>query len=262
MEWDKGPGDSLAQLFEQAPLSEYKEIPKKFRLEWGPIYYRGRTDGSARILVIGQDPAADENIARRILVGTAGRRVQGFLGKLGITRSYIMVNSVLYSIYGQFDQTMRAFMERPEVVAWRHALLDAVAASGLEAVIAFGQAARHAIETWPGRASLAAQGKVFYLMHPTARPESAVLEDWSNNLPLIGAVVTPDADGEIDLARYAGKKFRKADLMRIPLHDFSFGVPQWSGSGDNAVRLTPGKPLPAFLEDKTAIAWVPSGSEG
>jgi hypothetical protein len=50
--------------------------------------------------------------------------------------------------------------------------------------------------------------------------------------------------------------------MRIPLHDFSFGVPQWSGSGDNAVRLTPGKPLPAFLEDKTAVAWVPSGSEG
>jgi hypothetical protein len=188
--------------------------------------------------------------------------VQGFLGKLGITRSYVMVNSVLYSIYGQFDQTMRAFMERPGVATWRHALLDAVATSGLEAIIAFGQAARHAVETWPGGASLAAQGKIFYLMHPTARPESAVLEDWSNNLPLIGAMVTPDADGEVDLARYAGKKFGKADLMRIPLRDFSFGVPQWSGSGDNAVRLTPGKPLPAFLQDKTAIAWVPSGSEG
>jgi hypothetical protein len=47
MEWDKGPC-ALARLFEQAPLGEYKEIPKKFRLEWESIYYRGRTDGSAR----------------------------------------------------------------------------------------------------------------------------------------------------------------------------------------------------------------------
>jgi uracil-DNA glycosylase len=262
MEWDKGPGESLARLFEQAPLAEYKEIPEKFRLEWGPIFYRGRTDGSARVLVIGQDPAADENVARRILVGTAGRRVQGFLGKLGLTRSYIMVNSVLYSIYGQFDQTMRAFMDRPAISTWHNALLDAVANPELEAILAFGQAARHALEKWPGTAAFDATGRVFYLMHPTARPESAVLENWNSILSRVGTVVTPDADGEADLAKYAGEKFAKTDLMRIPLHDFSFGVPQWSGSGDNAVRLSPGKPLPAFLKDKTAIAWVPSGKEG
>jgi hypothetical protein len=262
MEWDMGPGESLATLFEQAPLAEYKEMPEKFRLEWGPIFYRGRTDGSARVLVIGQDPAADENLARRILVGTAGRRVQGLLGKLGLTRSYVMVNSVLYSIYGQFDQTMRAFMDRPVISTWHNALLDTVANPGLEAILAFGQAARHALEKWPGTPAFEARGRVFYLMHPTARPESAVLEDWNSNLPEVGAVVTPDADGEANLTKYAGKKFAKTDLMRIPLHDFSFGVPQWSGSGDNAVRLTPGKPLPAFLKDKTAIAWVPSGKEG
>ena len=28
-----------------------------FRTEWGPIFHRGRLDGSARILLIGQDPA-------------------------------------------------------------------------------------------------------------------------------------------------------------------------------------------------------------
>jgi uracil-DNA glycosylase len=28
-----------------------------FRLEWGPVFHRGRLDGSARVLVIGQDPA-------------------------------------------------------------------------------------------------------------------------------------------------------------------------------------------------------------
>jgi hypothetical protein len=28
----------------------------QFRTEWGPIFHRGRLDGSARVLVIGQDP--------------------------------------------------------------------------------------------------------------------------------------------------------------------------------------------------------------
>jgi hypothetical protein len=54
-----------------------------FRTEWGPIFHRGRLDGSARVLCIGQDPAEHEAVVRRILVGTAGHRVQGFLAKLG-----------------------------------------------------------------------------------------------------------------------------------------------------------------------------------
>ena len=59
--------------------------PDQFRVEWGPIFHRGRLDGSARVLVIGQDPAQHETIVRRILVGEAGRRLQGLLAKLGIT---------------------------------------------------------------------------------------------------------------------------------------------------------------------------------
>ena len=42
-------------------------------------------DGTARLLTIGQDPAQHETIVRRVLVGMAGHRVQGFLEKLGIT---------------------------------------------------------------------------------------------------------------------------------------------------------------------------------
>jgi len=51
----------------------------QFRVEWGPIFPRGRLDGSARVLIIGQDPAQHESVVRRILVGEAGRRVQAFL---------------------------------------------------------------------------------------------------------------------------------------------------------------------------------------
>jgi uracil-DNA glycosylase len=39
------------------------------------------------VLVFGQDPAQHETIARRILIGEAGHRIQGFLAKLGIERS-------------------------------------------------------------------------------------------------------------------------------------------------------------------------------
>ena len=33
-------------------------------------------DRQSKVIIIGQDPAADENVARRILVGSAGQRVE------------------------------------------------------------------------------------------------------------------------------------------------------------------------------------------
>ena len=54
-----------------------------------------------KLLVIGQDPAQHETIGRRALIGTAGRRVQGFMAKIGITSSYVLLNTFLYSVYGQ-----------------------------------------------------------------------------------------------------------------------------------------------------------------
>ncbi len=74
---------------------------KDFRVEWGPVFHRGRLDGTARILVIGQDPAQHETVLRRILVGTAGKRVHGFLRRLGFNRSYVLINTFLYSVFGQ-----------------------------------------------------------------------------------------------------------------------------------------------------------------
>jgi hypothetical protein len=60
-----------------------------FCLEWGPVFHRGRLDGTAGVLVLGQDPAQHETILRRILVGEAGNRIQGFLRKLGIDRTQL-----------------------------------------------------------------------------------------------------------------------------------------------------------------------------
>lgn len=254
MQWDPGPPPKIATLFDQAPLANYQANPARFRLEWGPIFYRGRLDGSAKVLVIGQDPSVNENVARRILVGDAGQRVQRYLGKLGLTRSYVMVNSILYSITGQFDREMQAFTDVPAVRQWRNSVLDSLATRKLKAVLAFGAAARHVVDTWPGAAALAAQGRVFYLLHPTARPESKVLADWSSKLREVSAKVPADPDGTRDLSPYAGSSFGPADLASIPLFDFSFGTPSWMGTGDTAARKT--------VSGKQAILWTAIGDEG
>jgi hypothetical protein len=121
---------------------------KDFRVEWGPIFHRGRLDGSARVLMIGQDPGQHENVLRRILAGEAGRRVQGFLAKLGITESYVLINALLYSAA---SSKVASYVNQPAVQTYRDSWLDAIFAPGkVEAVVTFGTMARDA---WRGYAS-------------------------------------------------------------------------------------------------------------
>ena len=145
--------------------------PDQFRLEWGPIFHRGRLDGSARVLVIGQDPAQHETVVRRILVGEAGRRVQGLLAKLGITRSYVFINTYLYSVYGSVKAKTR---KDPDLIDYRNRWLKALlVGSRIEAVVALGQAADEAWQFWKatpeGRSTDVAYQAV---THPT-QPESS-----------------------------------------------------------------------------------------
>lgn len=79
--FDPGPPSAFAQMFAAAP--DYAPIRQHFWYDWGPVFYRGRLDGSARLLCIASDPGPTERIAGRTLVGDAGQRVQGFLSKLG-----------------------------------------------------------------------------------------------------------------------------------------------------------------------------------
>ena len=82
-EFDTGYGRRRFRLLVEACPGEEIYPLDSFRVEWGPIFHRGRLDGSARVLVIGQDPATHETVTRRILVGEAGQRVQGLLARLG-----------------------------------------------------------------------------------------------------------------------------------------------------------------------------------
>ncbi len=120
---------------------------KDFRVEWGPIFHRGRLDGTARVLVIGQDPAQHETIARRILVGEAGHRIQGFLAKLGVDLSYVMVNTFLYSVFGQGGGNRHR--DDKKIAEYRNRWLKAILAPGkIDAVVALGSLAESAWQAW------------------------------------------------------------------------------------------------------------------
>jgi hypothetical protein len=224
--FDPGPPPSWAQLFGDAPLQQHVDHPKRrFRTAFGPVFYRGRLDGSARLLIVGQDPSTDETLAQRILVGEAGQRLQGLLGKLGIAHSYLMLNTFLFGVFGQFDSELRGISREPFLLDYRNRLLDhAVATSPLQAVVAMGNAAQDAIDRWPGAQGL----PVFQLRHPTARTD--VLPNWSAQLLALSAGVAPDPGQAADLTPY-GASFTAADLAAIPAQDLPFGLPSWHGNG-------------------------------
>jgi uracil-DNA glycosylase len=221
---------------------------RDFRLEWGPIFHRGRLDGSARILVMGQDPGTHETIVRRVLVGEAGQRLQGFLARLGIERSYVMINAFLYSVYGQHAANRHRHTEA--IAAYRNRWLDALTASGnVRAVLLLGSLARSAFEAWQQTPSGAASGLVARsIKHPTY-PEGAsrsgsikkaeamveLTNDWNLALdelrPLISEPDVPMPDS------HYGASLMPADRSPIPVDDLPPGLPAWMRSLDSwAVR--------------------------
>jgi hypothetical protein len=148
-----------------------------FRTEWGPVFHRGRLDGTARILAVGQDPAQHETVVRRILIGKAGRRVQGFLAKLGVKSSYVVINTFLYGVYGQANGA--SYIGAAPITAYRNRWIKAILdTQPIEAVIAFGSLADQAWTAW--LASPAAQGRPAiafqHVSHPTY-PDSVGKDD-------------------------------------------------------------------------------------
>lgn len=224
---DPGPSLDWDAFFGDAPIDYYVDHPaRRFRLDFGPVYYRGRLDGTARVLVVGQDPSTNELLAHRIFVGRSGQRVQGFLNKLGITRSYVMLNAFLYSVFGQFDTELRNISLEPQILDYRNAYLDRLADENrLQAIVAFGSGAQHAVQQWPR----AGDYPVFEVMHPAAPIQSAVLATWNAALDGMRSLVEPDEDGTVASEVY-GNAFLGADHASIPRFDLPFGMAPWHGT--------------------------------
>src|SRR5205823_6043013 len=122
-EFDRGPPKALAEICARCPPPSN---PKAFWTAWGPVFYRGRLDGSARVLCIASDPGPTERIADRTLVGDAGQRVQGFVAKLGLTRSYLCVNAFPYALHPSWGPSADELLAEPTQTTWRTTFYDAV----------------------------------------------------------------------------------------------------------------------------------------
>ena len=241
--FDPGYVDAAFQtLVEDAPGTEIYPA-RDFRVEWGPVFHRGRLDGSARVLVIGQDPAQHETVLRRILVGTAGKRVQGFLGRLGLDRSYVCINALLYSVYGQGGGNRH--VDDEPIAEYRHRWIAAILDAGrIEAVVCFGMLARTAWMAWLAspQAQQRAALPVAYLKHPTwpqsssnsaaerAAATEQLLDDWNAGLALVGSALT-QRDIDTELVLY-GNAFLESDVPDIPSRDLPAGTPAWMGTED------------------------------
>lgn len=244
LEFDTGYGDEPFRSLCAAAPGKADYPAANFRYEWGPVFHRGRLDGTARVLVIGQDPAQHETIARRILVGAAGHRLQGLLVKLGISRSYVLINAFLFSVYGRLSTKS---IKAPGIAGYRNQWLDALLPGNVEVVIAMGDAADAAWQLWlahkPGAPSFA-HAKIH---HPTW-PESAaahqggsaaaltvqMLDQWNKAIEKLRSSLShPDIGGQF--LPY-GSAFVAADLVEIPAFDLPAGTPDWMRGADWAQR--------------------------
>ncbi len=249
-EFDPGPPPELTELFRRVPDPANR---RAFWFDWGPIFYRGRLDGSARVLCIASDPGPTERVAGRTLVGNAGQRVQGLLGKLGLTGSYVCLNAWAYAVHPSSAAEQQDALADPEQLAWRNELYDAATGPDLQAVIAFGVMARKAVALWPG-----AQGRELHnLPHPSSHDETRLLDTWRAAVTDLRGVVTPDSEGDNTGPNY-DTAFAETDYAPIPRRDLPFGAPAfmgddaWVRTQDGNAMNSVGRPSP---DDGHTLIW-------
>jgi hypothetical protein len=222
--FDKGPPAALARHFAALPplASEHREL---FWWSWGPVFYRGRLDRTAKVVAIASDPGPTERLVGRTLVGDAGQRVQGLLTKLGLTSRYVLVNAFPHAVHpSKSSRARKVVLPDPDQTAWRNRLYDLVTGPSVEAVVAFGGNAQAALALWEGAPDV----PTFEIPHPSAHDAKALAAAWARALPEMRAAVTPDPGGDQGGPGY-GATIAEADYAPVPAADLPFGLPVWVG---------------------------------
>ncbi|HEX7097938.1 MAG TPA: uracil-DNA glycosylase family protein [Acidimicrobiia bacterium] len=157
-EHDPGPPRNRrwARLFASTPnyrgLGLHVAGRELFRWHFGPMFYRGRLgDSQVKVLIVGQEGAQDESLAHRAFTGGTGARLQHFLDHLGITRSYLFLNTFCYPIYGQYGQHLHWLAQNPNspIAAHRNAIFDyALSRNDVHLIVAVGTAAKQSVSSW------------------------------------------------------------------------------------------------------------------
>lgn len=266
-EYDPGPpkNRSWARFFARTPnyrgLGEAVMGSEKFRWHFGPMFYRGRLkDNSVRVLVIGQEGAQDESLSHRSFTGGTGARMQHFLNYIGITESYLCLNTFVYTIYGQYNSYLPSLMWLAQdpaspVVQHRHKIFDYVLKrNDVHLVIAVGNAAKDSVVSWiESRGGSCPQGakdisqctasnldpstKIIGVVHPGGAGKGADLEAIKNDFKKAIQKIKkwteedpnwlpPDPSGSRNFAQ--PYEYKSAP---VPFADFAYGFPWRLGRG-------------------------------
>lgn len=261
-----------------------------FRWHFGPMFYRGRlTDGAVRVLVIGQEGAQDESLGHRSFVGGSGARMQHFLRHLGITRSYLFLNTFVYPIFGQYDGADLLWLAQnpaSPLVTHRHAIFDyLVQRNDLRLIVAVGKAAKESVHTWItsrggacpagihdisacAATAIAPRTRVVGVVHPGAGGKggstAAIIANFKLALGKIEAWATADpswlpVDPEGERGSADSFSYRSAP---IPFRDLPYGVSWRIGQGGTSSnRKDSQRGIQMFSEDGEYGASVPYPSD-
>jgi uracil-DNA glycosylase len=267
--WEHDPGPTSAsgwaQLFADTP--NYRGLGRAvvgreaFRWHHGPMFFRGRLDGSAKVVVVGQEGAQDESLSHRSFTGGTGARMQHLLRHLGLDRSYLFLNSFVYPIFGQYTDDLRPLAQdrRSPIVAHRHRILDKAVLDGdVRLVVAVGRAAKESAATWigahggsanPERLEQAAMGSLparlqaVGVVHPGAAAGGStgtIRADFQRVCDLVRDRLGADpgwlpADPGVERNLVAPFHYRSAP---IPYRDFPYGTCPRLGRGGTSSNRT------------------------
>ena len=200
-----------------------------FWYDWGPVFYRGRLNSSAQLLCIASDPGPTERIACRTLVGDAGQRVQGFLTKLGLTRSYALVNAFAYALLpSQVDAG--ATRSCPSRTTWPGATRCWTGSPGpqLQAVVAFGMQAQARGRLWDRRPTC----RCFEIAAPVQPRRRPLVTEWRAAITELrrSSPPTPTATPPAPTTGRSSPRPTTPDSAR----DLPFGLPDWVGDDAGA----------------------------
>jgi uracil-DNA glycosylase len=267
--WEHDPGPTAASgwagLFAETPnyrgLGRVVVGREAFRWHHGPMFFRGRLDGSAKVVVIGQEGAQDESLSHRSFTGGTGARMQHLLRHLGFDRSYLFLNSFVYPIFGQYTDDLRPLAQdrRSPIVIHRHRILDKAIVNGdVRLIVAVGRAAKESIATWiqahggsadPDRleqatlGSLPSRVRVAGVVHPGAAAggsTSTIKADFQRTCDLVRRWIDADADwlpADPGITRNLAAPFQYRSAA-IPFRDFPFGTCPRLGRGGTSSNRT------------------------
>jgi hypothetical protein len=180
--------------------------------------------------------------------------VQGFLSKLGLTRSYLCLNAFIYAMYPSHSSSAPTVLKNPDQLTWRNKLYDKANGSQVQAIVAFGANAQAAVDLWPNATSR----PLIKVPHPSSHYTTSLLDGWRAAIDQLRAIVTPDADGDATGANY-GTSFTEDDYSPIPKSDLPFGVPDWFGDDSWGRTGSPrhsncvSRPVP---DDHHTLIWI------